>query len=89
MEALGGNPHDGAKGRRQDEGTADQTIRLFGKGHVRAPTAAVIIPAHLFEVKKPEGQKGPWDYYKQIATISAEDAPPSRSEASECPLVKK
>jgi branched-chain amino acid transport system substrate-binding protein len=29
---------------------------------------------YLFEVKKPEESKGPWDYYKQLATIPAEEA---------------
>jgi hypothetical protein len=47
-----------------------------------------IIPAYLFEVKKPEESKYPWDYYKTIATISPEDAA-KPLEASECPLVKK
>ena len=46
---------------------------LFGKGPLRADGRRSI-PAYLFEVKKPEESKGPWDYYKQIATISAEDA---------------
>jgi branched-chain amino acid transport system substrate-binding protein len=39
-------------------------------------------------VKKPEESKGPWDYYKLIATISPEDAA-KPLEASDCPLVKK
>ena len=47
-----------------------------------------IIPAYLFEVKKPEESKYPWDYYKLVATISPEDAA-TPLEASECPLVKK
>jgi hypothetical protein len=29
---------------------------------------------YLFEVKKLEESKGPWDYYKQLATIPAEEA---------------
>ena len=47
-----------------------------------------LIPAYLFEVKKPEESKGPWDYYKQIATIAAEDAA-KPLETSDCPLLKK
>jgi branched-chain amino acid transport system substrate-binding protein len=86
MEALGGNPHDGAKvvAKMKELPTDDP---LFGKGPLRADGRR-IIPAYLFEVKKPEESKGPWDYYKQIATISAEDAA-KPLEASECPLVKK
>ena len=29
---------------------------------------------YLFEVKKPEESKGPWDYYKLLATIPADQA---------------
>ncbi|WP_213286072.1 ABC transporter substrate-binding protein [Bradyrhizobium sp. sGM-13] len=86
MEALGSNPHDGAKvvAKMKELPTDDP---LFGKGPLRADGRR-LIPAYLFEVKKPEESKGPWDYYKQIATISAEDAA-KPLEASECPLVKK
>src|SRR5690242_6819203 len=86
MDALGGNPHDGAKvvAKMKELPTDDP---LFGKGPLRADGRR-IIPAYLFEVKKPEESKGPWDYYKLIATISPEDAA-KPLEASECPLVKK
>ena len=86
MEALGGNPHDGAKvvAKMKEIPTDDP---LFGKGPLRADGRR-IIPAYLFEVKKPEESKGPWDYYKLIATIAPEDAA-KPLEASECPLVKK
>jgi branched-chain amino acid transport system substrate-binding protein len=47
-----------------------------------------IIPAYLFEVKKPEEPKCPWDYCKLVATVSPEDAARPLWE-SECPLVKK
>ena len=86
LEALGGNPHDGAKvvAKMKELPTDDP---LFGKGPLRADGRRLIL-AYLFEVKKPDESKGPWDYYKQIATISAEDAA-KPLEASECPLVKK
>ncbi|MEH2589277.1 ABC transporter substrate-binding protein [Bradyrhizobium sp. AZCC 1721] len=86
LDAMGGNPHDGAKvvAKMKELPTDDP---LFGKGPLRADGRR-LIPAYLFEVKKPEESKGPWDYYKQIATISAEDAA-KPLEASECPLVKK
>jgi branched-chain amino acid transport system substrate-binding protein len=42
---------------------------------------------YLFEVKKPAESKGPWDYYKQIATIPGEQAF-KRPGGNECPLVK-
>ncbi len=86
LEALGGNPHDGAKvvAKMKEIPTDDP---LFGKGPLRADGRR-IIPAYLFEVKKPDESKYPWDYYKLIATISPEDAA-KPLEASECPLVKK
>ena len=43
---------------------------------------------YLFEVKKPSESKGPWDYYKQIAVLPAEQAFQPLAE-SDCPLVKK
>jgi len=86
MEALGGNPHDGARvvAKMKELPTDDP---LFGKGPLRADGRR-LIPAYLFEVKKPEESKGPWDYYKLIATIAPEDAA-KPLEASDCPLVKK
>jgi branched-chain amino acid transport system substrate-binding protein len=86
MDALGGNPHDGAKvvAKMKELPTDDA---LFGKGPLREDGRR-IIPAFLFEVKKPEESKGPWDYYKLVATISAEDAAKPLKD-SECPLVKK
>jgi branched-chain amino acid transport system substrate-binding protein len=86
MDALGGNPHDGAKvvAKMKELPTDDP---LFGKGPLRIDGRR-IIPAYLFEVKKPEESKYPWDYYKLIATIAPEDAA-KPLEASDCPLVKK
>jgi branched-chain amino acid transport system substrate-binding protein len=43
---------------------------------------------YLYEVKKPAESKGPWDYYKLVATIPADQAFQPLSE-SKCPLVKK
>ncbi len=60
---------------------------LFGKGVVRAD-GRKIHPAYLFEVKKPSESKGPYDYYKLVATIPANEAFRPLSE-SDCPLVKK
>ena len=86
LEALGGNPHDGAKvvAKMKEIPTDDP---LFGKGPLRADGRR-IIPAYLFEVKKPDESKYPWDYYKLVATIAPEDAA-APIEKSECPLIKK
>ena len=86
LVALGGNPHDGAKviAKMKELPTDDP---IFGKGSIRAD-GRKIHPAYLFEVKKPEESKGPWDYYKLVATIPAEEAFRPLAE-SECPLVRK
>ena len=86
LEANGGNPHDGIKmvEKMKSMPTDDP---LFGKGTIRAD-GRKIHPAYLFEVKKPEESKGPWDYYKLIGTTPGEQAFRPLSESS-CSLVKK
>jgi branched-chain amino acid transport system substrate-binding protein len=86
LEAMGGNPHDGIKmvDKMKSMPTDDA---LFGKGTIRAD-GRKIHPAYLFEVKKPEESKGPWDYYKLIGTTPGEQAFRPLSESA-CPLVKK
>ena len=59
---------------------------LFGKGSIRAD-GRKIHPAYLFEVKKPSESKGPYDYYKLLATIPADQAFRPLNEG-DCPLVK-
>lgn len=58
----------------------------FGPGRIRAD-GRKLCPAYLFEVKKPSESKGPWDYYKLLATTPADEAFRPLS-ASACPLVK-
>jgi branched-chain amino acid transport system substrate-binding protein len=58
---------------------------LFGKGYVRKD-GRKMHDVHLFEVKKPEESKGPWDYYKLIRTIPAEEAFRPMDKGG-CPLV--
>jgi branched-chain amino acid transport system substrate-binding protein len=86
LEALGGNPHDGAKivAKMKEMPTDDP---LFGKGSIQ-PNGRTIHPAYLFEVKKPSESKGPWDYYKLLATIPADEAF-TPLDKSTCPLLKK
>jgi branched-chain amino acid transport system substrate-binding protein len=86
LEAMGGNPHDGAKvvAKMKEMPTDDP---IFGKGSIRAD-GRVIHPMYLFEVKTPAESKYPWDYYKLIATIPADEAFRPLSESA-CPLVKK
>jgi branched-chain amino acid transport system substrate-binding protein len=58
---------------------------LFGKGLIRAD-GRKIHDMYLYEVKKPEESKYPWDYYKLRATIPAAEAFRPLKEGG-CPLV--
>ncbi|HVP88794.1 MAG TPA: ABC transporter substrate-binding protein [Casimicrobiaceae bacterium] len=84
VEALKG-AKDGAKvvAKMKETPTDDP---LFGKGMVRVD-GRKIHPAYLVEVKKPSESKAPWDYYKVLATIPADQAFRPLSEGG-CPLVK-
>jgi branched-chain amino acid transport system substrate-binding protein len=86
LEALGGNPHDGVKvvEKMKSIPTDDP---LFGKGEIQ-PNGRTIHSAYLFEVKKPSESKGPWDFYKLVGTVAADQAFTPLSE-SKCPLLKK
>src|SRR5207342_3285052 len=59
--------------------------KLFGKGTVRAD-GRKIHDMFLYEVKKPEESKVPWDYYKLRATIPATQAFRPLNEGF-CPMV--
>ena len=86
LDAMGGNNHDGIKIVDKMKATpTDDTI--FGKGTIQ-PNGRKLHPAYLFEVKKPEESKGPWDYYKVVATIPADQAF-TPLDKSTCPLLKK
>ncbi|OYY13187.1 MAG: ABC transporter permease, partial [Rhizobiales bacterium 35-68-8] len=60
---------------------------LFGKTHLRED-GRVVHHMMLVEVKKPAESKGPFDYYKILATIPPEEAFRPLS-GSDCPLVRK
>ena len=64
--------------------TADS---VFGNGSVRVD-GRQLHDMYLFEVKKPEESAGPWDYYRLLARIPAEEAFRPLSESA-CPLVEK
>jgi branched-chain amino acid transport system substrate-binding protein len=86
LDALGGNPHDGAKiVAKMKEIPADDP--LFGKGEVQA-NGRVTHNAYLFEVKKPSESKSPWDLYKLVGTVPGDQAFTPLSE-SKCALLKK
>jgi branched-chain amino acid transport system substrate-binding protein len=86
LDALGGNPHDGAKvvEKMKSMPTDDP---LFGKGAIQ-PNGRTIHSAYLFEVKKPSESKAPWDFYKLVGTVPGDQAFTPLSE-SKCALLKK
>ena len=45
----------------------------FGKTTIRED-GRNLTPAYLFEVKKPSESKGPWDYFKLVATTPGDEA---------------
>ncbi len=57
-----------------------------GTGSVRAD-GRKLHPTHLFQVKAPDESRGPWDYFKPVATTPAEQAFRPLAEGN-CPLVK-
>lgn len=61
---------------------------FFAKNGKIREDGRMVHDMYLYEVKKPAESKGPWDYYKLVATIPADQAFQPLSE-SKCPLVKK
>ena len=85
LKELGGNPHDGrAVVAKMKSMPVDDP--LFGKGTIQ-PNGRNLHPAYLFEVKKPSESKYPWDYYKLVATIPANEAF-TPLDKSTCSLLK-
>lgn len=64
-----------------------QPVDYFGHtGSIRID-GRVLYDLTLYEVKAPAESKGPWDYYKPIATLSAQEAF-RPLDAGGCPLVQ-
>ena len=60
---------------------------VFGKSYVR-PDGRNMHDMYLFQVKAPADSKAPWDYYKLVHKIPAEEAFRPMDQG-ECPMVKK
>jgi branched-chain amino acid transport system substrate-binding protein len=58
----------------------------FGAGSIR-PDGRKLHPAYLLEVKSPQESRGPWDYYKLLATTPGEEAFRPLAEGG-CALVR-
>lgn len=82
VKAAGTDDHEKVMAKMKEMPTDDP---LFGKGMVRKD-GRKIHNMHLFEVKKPEESKGPWDYYKLVRTIPGNEAF-RPMDKGDCPLV--
>ena len=60
--------------------------KLFGEVAIRQD-GRVVHPMYLFEVKKPDESKYPYDYYKLVSTLAADRAFRPLAKGG-CPLVK-
>ncbi len=60
---------------------------IFGLSYIRAD-GRKMHDMYLFEVKKPSESKGPYDYYKLVSKMSAEEAFRPMDQG-ECPMVAK
>jgi branched-chain amino acid transport system substrate-binding protein len=49
-------------------------VDYFGKSAVIRQTGRVVYDLTVYEVKKPDESKYPWDYYKPVRTVTAEEA---------------
>jgi branched-chain amino acid transport system substrate-binding protein len=58
----------------------------FGTSKIRED-GRNLVTSYLFEVKKPSESKGPWDYYKLVATTPGDEAFRPLADGH-CPLVK-
>jgi branched-chain amino acid transport system substrate-binding protein len=58
----------------------------FGKTRIRED-GRNLVPSYLFEVKQPSESKGPWDYYKLVASTPGEEAFRPLADGH-CPIVK-
>jgi branched-chain amino acid transport system substrate-binding protein len=59
----------------------------FTKNGILREDGRMVHSMFLFEVKKPEESKGPWDYYKLLAEVPADQAFRPLKEGG-CPLIK-
>ncbi|MGO4713846.1 ABC transporter substrate-binding protein [Bradyrhizobium sp. 2TAF24] len=86
LNAVAATGSDDAKDAVPQMKTFKGTDKLFGELAIRQD-GRVIHPIHLFEVKKPEESKYPYDYYKLVSTIPADKAFRPIAEGG-CPMIK-
>jgi branched-chain amino acid transport system substrate-binding protein len=60
---------------------------MFAKNGVIRPDGRMVYDMYLMQVKTPKESKGPWDYYKVVATIPGDQAYTKKAE-TKCALWK-
>jgi len=83
IEAIGNTDAQAVVAKMKELPTSDE---LFGEGEIRAD-GRKLHDMYLFEVKKPDESKGPWDYYKLVNEIPAAQAFRPLADGG-CELVK-
>jgi branched-chain amino acid transport system substrate-binding protein len=86
LNAVAATGSDDAKDVVPQMKTISGKDKLFGDIAIRQD-GRVVHPMYLFEVKKPEESKYPYDYYKLVSTIPADRAFRPVAEGG-CSLVK-
>ena len=85
VEALGSDqPGDAVVAKMKELKTDDP---LFGKGYIR-PDGRKMHTMYLYEVKAPSESEEPWDYYKLVREVPADEAF-KPMDGGGCPLVQK
>jgi hypothetical protein len=81
IDAMGGNPHDGAKVvAKMKEAPTTLAVRQ-GHDPRRRPQASSGLSVRG---QKPSRSKGPWDYYKLVGTTGRPGVPPLSESACRC-----
>jgi branched-chain amino acid transport system substrate-binding protein len=86
LNAVAAKGSDNAKDVVPQMKTVSGRDKLFGDITIRQD-GRVVHPLFLYEVKKPEESKYPWDYYKLISTVPGDQAFRPMADGG-CPLVK-
>ena len=86
LNAVAATGSDDAKVVVPQMKTIKGNDKLFGETAIRQD-GRVVHPMYLFEVKKPEESKYPYDYYRLVSTVPADQAFRPIADGR-CPLVK-
>ena len=84
LQAAGSDDADAVMKQLKSMTLNDATV----KGGKIRPDGRMVHEFYLYQVKTPSESKGPWDYYKLVATVPPDEAFQPLSQ-SRCPMIKK